>query len=311
MESHLLNRLLEHDAWATDQVLQLARDLSESQLDQPFELGHRTIRQTLDHLIWNLECWTDLMNQREVRNRSSSSESLEALLERHVVARDELRALASRILTRGDLNATFVDHLDEPPRKKTYGGCLVHLATHSMHHRAQLLYFLRRVGVDALPELDTLTWERECREEAAVSRDDRKVSMVIDDRPTDEEVQYVDDQLEQFNRDSTGLEDFQALNLVVRGTDQSVIAGVKACTGWEWLYVQILWVHTDFRKQGWGGKLLSHAEAKARGRGCRGACLSSFSFQAPDFYTARGYQQFGEIEDYPVGGSMLFFKKTF
>ena len=40
----LLDRLLEHDRWATDQLLELCRGLTDAQLDQPFDIGHRTVR---------------------------------------------------------------------------------------------------------------------------------------------------------------------------------------------------------------------------------------------------------------------------
>ena len=56
-----------------------------------------------------------------------------------------------------------------------------------------------------------------------------------------------------------------------------------------------------FRGRGLGSELLSAAEVHAREKGCRVVILSSHSFQAPDFYVRRGYQQVAQISDYPVG----------
>jgi uncharacterized damage-inducible protein DinB len=42
----------------------------------------------------------------------------------------------------------------------TYGAGTAHLITHSMHHRAQLLYTLRRLKLDNLPEGDVFSWEK-------------------------------------------------------------------------------------------------------------------------------------------------------
>ena len=42
----LLDRLLKHDRWATDQLLEVSRGLSDAQLDQAFDIGHRTLRET-------------------------------------------------------------------------------------------------------------------------------------------------------------------------------------------------------------------------------------------------------------------------
>ncbi|WP_274378914.1 DinB family protein [Deinococcus cavernae] len=69
----LLDRLLGHDAWTTaallerartlsDAQLERARTLSDAQLDQDINVGYRTVRLTLEHIIDNMETWTDLMN---------------------------------------------------------------------------------------------------------------------------------------------------------------------------------------------------------------------------------------------------------
>jgi DNA-binding FadR family transcriptional regulator len=43
------------------------------------------------------------------------------------------------------------------------GGAIVHIVTHGMHHRAQLLYMLRLLGVQNLIEGDALSWESQLR----------------------------------------------------------------------------------------------------------------------------------------------------
>jgi hypothetical protein len=53
------------------------------------------------------------------------------------------------------------------------------------------------------------------------------------------------------------------------------------------------------------------AEAEAIERGCQGAWLDTFSFQARGFYEQIGYTVFGSIEDYPSGHSRFFLKKSF
>jgi hypothetical protein len=42
---------------------------------------------------------------------------------------------------------------------------------------------------------------------------------------------------------------------------------------------------------------------------CRGAGLSSYTFQAPAFYERHGYAAFGQIDDYPPGHTMFFLSK--
>jgi uncharacterized damage-inducible protein DinB len=158
----ILDRLLGHDAWTTRQLLLRCRELSEEQLDREFDIGHRSVRATLLHVIRNMEVWTDLIADQAIRvNRGKEPEgqSVGGLLARLDTAAADLAAIATRIAREGRLDERFVDYLDQPPVKKSRGGAIVHVITHSMHHRAQLLYLLRRLGVQDLIEGDVLSWE--------------------------------------------------------------------------------------------------------------------------------------------------------
>ncbi|MGC1276173.1 MAG: DinB family protein [Planctomycetaceae bacterium] len=158
----LLDRLLGHDAWTTRHLLLRCRELAEDQLDQPFDIGHRTVRATLLHVIRNMEVWSDLMSGVPVRpspDKEPGGTTVAGLIERLDRAAADLAAVAKPIAAAGRWDARWVDHLDDPPREKSYGGAIAHIITHSMHHRAQLLYMLRRIGVQDLPEGDVLSWE--------------------------------------------------------------------------------------------------------------------------------------------------------
>ena len=133
----------------------------------------------------------------------------------------------------------------------------------------------------------------------------------IDSAPSKDEMTFLNDRLEEFNTQQTGRDDFQPVQLVIRDDTGDIIAGLKGMTGWDWLYVQILWVHESHRESGFGTQLMASAEATARQRGCIGACLTSYSFQAPEFYERLGYSAFGQIDDYPLGTTMHFMSKRF
>ena len=157
----LLDRLLEHDAWATHQLLDIAIGLKDGEAEVSFDIGHSTVRRTLDHMVWNIECWTDLMSGRSARDRPATEEhqSIESMSERYDTAIAEFHDVARRIDGEGRLDEMFLDTLDDPPQAKSLGSVIVHVTAHSMHHRAQLLFMFRQLGVTALPELDVLTWE--------------------------------------------------------------------------------------------------------------------------------------------------------
>lgn len=52
-----------------------------------------------------------------------------------------------------------MDILDNPPRLKTFGGAIAHLITHGMHHRAQVMFLMEKVGLREHIEGDVLSWE--------------------------------------------------------------------------------------------------------------------------------------------------------
>lgn len=51
------------------------------------------------------------------------------------------------------------------------------------------------------------------------------------------------------------------------------------------------------------------AEREAIARGCHVAMLSTFSFQAPDFYQRLGYEAFVLLDGCPVGHKKYFLKE--
>jgi ribosomal protein S18 acetylase RimI-like enzyme len=64
----------------------------------------------------------------------------------------------------------------------------------------------------------------------------------------------------------------------------------------------MVWVREDARRSGWGSRLLDAAERIARDRDCERVHVSSFTFQAPDFYVQHGYEEMGRTESMPLAG---------
>jgi len=101
------------------------------------------------------------------------------------------------------------------------------------------------------------------------------------------------------------------LVIAIRDAEGAVTGGLWACTSFEWLHVEMLFVPASLRGLGVGSALIATAEAEARNRGCRGAYLDAFSFQAAGFYRRLGFAQFGVIDDFPPGHQRLYFRKLF
>jgi uncharacterized damage-inducible protein DinB len=159
---NLLDRLLGHDRATTRELLLLCRELPDDVMDRDVDAGWRTLRRTFDHMISNIETWTDLMLERPVRP-ASTDVSVRGLLERLEAGYAEFAALARRIESEGRWDDLWTDVLDNPPMQKSFGGGIGHVITHNMHHRAELLHMMQRLGMENLPEGDLMGWDHRTR----------------------------------------------------------------------------------------------------------------------------------------------------
>ncbi len=157
----LLDRLLGHDDWATARLLDLSRGLTDAQLDQPFDIGHRTLRDTLEHLICNIEFWTGVA-AGQPPDLQRDDRSLATLAVRHERAYDAFAALARQKRDDERLDDTFVDRFGE---NVSFGGMILHVVLHNEGHRIEMLHIIQRLGRPDLPELelDHALWDLSVR----------------------------------------------------------------------------------------------------------------------------------------------------
>jgi uncharacterized damage-inducible protein DinB len=161
----LLDRLLGHDAWTTRQLLLRCDELNDAQLDQLFDIGHGSLRETLSHMVDNLEIWTALLRNDPIlpEAQTHSRASIPGLLARWESAYTNFANVAWDVRDNQRYDELWLDTLDTPPQEKSYGGAILHVITHNMHHRGELLHMLARLDVRNLPEGDLLGWEAMAR----------------------------------------------------------------------------------------------------------------------------------------------------
>jgi N-acetylglutamate synthase-like GNAT family acetyltransferase len=132
---------------------------------------------------------------------------------------------------------------------------------------------------------------------------------VIETDPAPEQVQYLEDRLYEFNSSVRGITDGEGLAIFVRDDEERIVAGICGHTWGGYCEIRQFWVEGSQRGRGLGAKLLGAAEHEARRRGCRQIFLITFSFQAPAFYTKRGFETVATVDDYPRGHQNLLLRK--
>lgn len=155
----LLDRQLEHDHWATAKLLEICRGLPDARLDLPFDIGHRTLRDTVVHIIFNIEYWTSAAAGHPVES-PVRERSIAELAGRYERANAAFAAMARRVRDEGRLDDTGLDRFGENP---TLGGMIVQVILHNEGHRNEAVHILDRLGPSDPPELDHALWDLSAR----------------------------------------------------------------------------------------------------------------------------------------------------
>jgi GNAT superfamily N-acetyltransferase len=134
-------------------------------------------------------------------------------------------------------------------------------------------------------------------------------AFVIETDPTPDQIQYLEDRLYEFNSKATGITDGQGLAIFVRDEQARIVAGICGLTWGGCCEIRQLWVEESRRQQGIGMRLLQAAEQEARRRNCRQMVLTTFSFQASEFYMKRGFHILAAVDGYPHGHRSLLLQK--
>ena len=133
---------------------------------------------------------------------------------------------------------------------------------------------------------------------------------MIDISPaTEKEVEAVGDNLRAFNHRAMGEIAYSPVWLSAHDESGALVGGFIGTAYLDWLAIDVLWVAESHRGRGIGSALLNKAEAEGLRVGARAAYLDTFKWQAKEFYEARGYREFGRLEDFPEGQWRSFMQK--
>ncbi len=98
--------------------------------------------------------------------------------------------------------------------------------------------------------------------------------------------------------------------LSVRDDAGAVVGGLIGELRLNWLYVDLLWIDESQRGTGTGRRLIELAETEARKFGADHIHLWTWDFQAPEFYRAMGFSEFGRMDNHPAGVTTFMFVKA-
>ena len=134
------------------------------------------------------------------------------------------------------------------------------------------------------------------------------MEFTVEDHPDALDIDVLEGQIRREASAAMGLGDEVDLAIFVREAGE-VVAGIS---GWTWgdcCELQNLWVKTSLRGHGLASRLIAAAEAEAAARGCTQTVHFTFAFQARALYERSGYELIGQVENFPSGTDVLWFRK--
>lgn len=160
----ILDRLLGHNAWTTQQLIEHTRALTAEQYVQRFDIGLGSVHDTLLHIIDVMFGWADRI--AEVPRRPSlesehaqPTRSADELINLLSAASAELEKTAKMIVDENRLDDMMSVTHEGRKWEFTRGTALTHAITHGMHHRAQIFNMMRKLGVPLDIDGDVIEWE--------------------------------------------------------------------------------------------------------------------------------------------------------
>lgn len=96
---------------------------------------------------------------------------------------------------------------------------------------------------------------------------------------------------------------------VARDENGIIIGGIAGSTYLSSLEIEVLWVSEAYRGQSIASQLVEEIENEAKEAGCQLVHLTTYSFQAPQFYQKKGFVVCGEIDGFPDNIKLYILKK--
>ena len=126
---------------------------------------------------------------------------------------------------------------------------------------------------------------------------------------TEEQVEYINDQLEMYNREYIKYHLDGGVHIGME-LDGILVGGLNAyMSAFHILYVDTMFVAEQYRRQGIGRKIMAEMEHQAKELGVNLIHLDTFDWQGYEFYKSLDYEEVGHYFNEADGFHEYFFIK--
>lgn len=134
-----------------------------------------------------------------------------------------------------------------------------------------------------------------------------RMNIIQVDPPETKDIDFL---TQQINQETPEYGNAYPFSFFIKDDQNQIIAGANGSVVFGAIYTDQLWVHSAYRGQGLGKKLMDHIHHYGRQRHCTMATITTMSFQnTQKFYEKLGYtcdfERFGHVKN----SSYIFLRK--
>lgn len=131
------------------------------------------------------------------------------------------------------------------------------------------------------------------------------IRITLENSPKPQDIEVLSRGISEYAKQKVGLAAITPFAYFIRDDQGIIKGGCNGNIGYDWLYVDQLWVDESLRGQGYGTALMQAAEKLANEHQCKFASVNTMSWEALDFYKKLGYDV--EFERHGVANNAVFY----
>lgn len=129
--------------------------------------------------------------------------------------------------------------------------------------------------------------------------------LVYESTPLQTDIEILSQGISRNAKEKRGLDPVVPFAFFIRDENNAIIGGCNGNIGYDWLYVDQLWVDESLRGQGYGTKLMQAALNLGLEKNCLHAAVNTGDWEALDFYKKLGFRV--ELERQGLANNSIFY----
>jgi uncharacterized protein YciI/GNAT superfamily N-acetyltransferase len=207
------------------------------------------------------------------------------------------------------------------PKVDNKGGILI-IRTDSEEHAQELILndpfiregYYRKFIIHEFQEAnDDNNWLADSSQTQGNLKNEKRTiySIQYEKNPTPKDIEILSLGISLNAKAKRGLDPVVPFAFFIRDENNEIKGGCNGNIGYDWLYVDQLWIDESLREQGYGTKLMNSAEALARENKCVSAAVNTGDWEALDFYKKLGFRVELERQGLAKNSKFYFLRKDF